>query len=544
MKKINLLLLTFGLTGLCFAQPVLLRKTAQLDTLMRAYEKLGQFNGTVLVAKGNSIIYQKAFGSKDVKAGTNNDPSTLFRIYSVTKTFTSTVVFKLIEEHRLSLDDRLSKFYPAFPKGDSITVKHLLTHTSGIYDYVRGNDMKDETESSFVRFLASKPLAFSPGKGWNYSNSNYWLLGFIIAKVTGLTYEDAVKQFIFKPCGMKSSGFDFKTLQDKNKATGYDVFSDNEKKPAVDIDPPGPYAAGAIYSTTADLYRYFKAHMAFKLISKASLEKAWMPDSLNPHYGFGWQIKDFNKKRVIYHGGGGPGFRSNFSFIPEDSVCVILLINNGNTNLDALTKVIFSVVYDQPYKKPFGITIDKATLSLYGGFYAFDSSFLMEIKTDGRRLTAKPVGQGQTLLFAESDQRFYSLDADAYLEFRPDKDGNCKEVFLLSSDGSRTRIGKRYAPTWGILGSATIVGWGGMKDIPLTEDPLRKGIWEIRNVKLDKGVFKFRFNNDWELNYGTDAKSGELELWSRDIEVGPGVYDLVLDLSDMQKPGYRITKKD
>lgn len=543
MKKFRLFLLTLGLTGHCFAQSGALQKAAQLDELMEAYDRLNQFNGTVLVGKGDSIIYQRAFGWKDAGKGAKNNDSTLFRIYSVTKTFTSTLVFKLIEQGKLSLDDRLSKFYPAFPEGASISIRHLLTHTSGIYDYVRGNDMKDVTESSFIRFLSSKQLGFPPGKGWDYSNSNYWLLGFIIAKTTGLAYEDAVRKFIFEPCGMNNSGFDFKTLQHKNKATGYDIFSEEEKKESQDIDPPGPYAAGAVYSTTADLYKYYKAHESFKLISRSSLEKAWMPDSLNQHYGFGWQIKEFDSKRVIYHGGGGPGFRSNFSFIPQDSLCVILLTNNGNTNLDALTKLILCVVYGKPYKKPFEVKVGEDRFAAYKGFFAFDSSFCVEIKMAGKRLMAKPINQAETMLFAEKDNLFYGIDADAYLEFVMNKDGGCDEVVLRSGDGSRKKTGKRYTPVWGILGSATTIGWDGVKDLALSEKPNSKGVWTITDIVLKEGVFKFRFNNDWDMNYGKGKSQGELELNGKDIHVEAGVYDLELDLSDQQRPRYLISKK-
>src|SRR3990170_8829274 len=124
-----------------------------------------------------------------------NDANSIFQTYSITKTFTSTLILKLVELNRLALSDKLSKYYPEFPKGDSITIEHLLTHTSGVYDYTRGNDMPDKTEKSFIRFIETKPFDFSPGTGWNYSNSGYWLLGFIIKKVTGVTYEEAVDKY-------------------------------------------------------------------------------------------------------------------------------------------------------------------------------------------------------------------------------------------------------------------------------------------------------------------------------------------------------------
>src|SRR5262245_55108644 len=139
MKKIALVLLTFGLTQAAFCQQT---TTEKLDKLMTAYCSINKFNGSVLVAQKSKILLEKGYGIKNAKDNSFNDANSIFRIYSITKTFTSTVILKLVEEGKLSLSDKLSRFYPQFPKGDSITIEHLLTHTSGLYDYTRGNDMK------------------------------------------------------------------------------------------------------------------------------------------------------------------------------------------------------------------------------------------------------------------------------------------------------------------------------------------------------------------------------------------------------------------
>jgi len=429
MNKLVLFLLALGSTGNTFAQ------FKQLDELVSAYAKANQFNGAVLVARGNNILYESAFGVKNASQQTNNDTNTLFRIYSVTKTFTSTVIFKLIEEKKLSLDDRLSKFYPSFPKGDSITITHLLKHTSGIYDYTDGNDMKDQSEATFIRFLSSKSLEFSPGKRWDYSNSGYWLLGYIIQKVTGITYEEAVKRYIFNPCKMNHSGFDFKTLQHKNKATGYELFTGEIKKEAKDIDPPGPYAAGAIYSTVGDLHRYYKAQQAFRLISRQSLYEAWTPDSINKHYGFGWQIDSINGKKAISHGGGGPGFKSILFFIPQDSICVVLLNNNEFSNLEVLTHSICNLLYGKPYTIPIDIAVDSHKLQRYVGHYVFAPPFLLDITVEEGKLVAQPAGQPKHVMLAEKENYFYAIEHDVSLEFLVNESGVCNEVVLRQRGG-------------------------------------------------------------------------------------------------------------
>jgi CubicO group peptidase (beta-lactamase class C family) len=542
MKKLILFLLACWLTVQSLAQS----KTAQnksliLDQLLRAYEKANLFNGSILVAASDQIIYEKGLGHKSVSAGSLNDINTLYRIYSITKTFTSTVILKLVEQKKLSLEDRLSRFYPSFPKGDSVTIQHLLSHTSGIYDYTRGNDMKDESEDSFIKFLSSRAFDFSPGKGWSYSNSGYWLLGFIISKVTGLTYEEAVKQFIFIPCGMKNSGFDFKTLKHINKATGYEVFAAGVKKESEDIDPPGPYAAGAIYSSVKDMYRYYRAQQSFQLISRTSLLKAWTPDSLNKHYGLGWQVDSFGGKRMVFHGGGGPGFRSNFVMIPEDKVCVFLLTNNENSNLDPLTRMICNVIYDKPYKIPVDVAVDASVLLRYKGYYRMNESLSLQIDLEDSRLIAKANGQGKTNLYAERNNYFYAPDADAYLEFVSIHNDGADTLILYQ--GSRIVQGKRYIPVWGILGSATDVGWDEKPDLKMLLKPGSKDVWYITDVQFKPGVFKFRFNNDWSMNYGAGDSPGLLKMQGGDISVEPGLYDIELDLSEPQKPLYVLKKK-
>ncbi|MEO6962245.1 MAG: serine hydrolase domain-containing protein, partial [Puia sp.] len=141
------------------------------------------------ISQDGKIIFEKGYGYKNTESKTLNDTNSIFEIYSTTKTFTSTVIFKLIELNKLSLNDKLSKFYPSFPKGDSITIENLLTHTSGIYDYTNESNMTDHSENSLLSLLAKKPLNISPGTNWSYSNSGYCLLGFIISKVTAMPYE-------------------------------------------------------------------------------------------------------------------------------------------------------------------------------------------------------------------------------------------------------------------------------------------------------------------------------------------------------------------
>jgi CubicO group peptidase (beta-lactamase class C family) len=537
MKKTVLLLLTFGLAQAMFCQESISKK---LDELMEAYSKVNKFNGSVLVSRNGKILLQKGYGIKNTGNNTMNDNNSIFQIYSVTKTFTSTIILKLVELNKLSVTDKLSKFYPGFPKGDSITIEHLLTHTSGIYDYTRGNDMADKTEESFIKFIEKKPLDFSPGTGWNYSNSGYWLLGFIIKKVTGMAYEDVVRKYIFKPMRMDHSGFDFKNLSDKNKTTGYSVFSDKIKKEAIIYDPPGPFAAGAIYSTTGDLYKYYTGLKNFTIIKKSSLEKAYTPFKNN--YGYGWIIGSFEGKQMVSHSGGAAGYRSNFARIPEEDICIILLNNHENAYVDLITKNLAGIILDKPYKIPSEIKLDADILAKFKGTFSLKPSFNIYITTEDGRLAAQPSGQQKTILLAEKENYFFAEEANGFLEFKKDDHGNYNEMILHQRGQSIS--GKRIYPVWGLTGTATSKGWtDSIPDIRFTEDSLKKGTWILKNITLKTGQVVFRLNNDWGYHYGDNGNDKILEMYGEDINIEQGTYDILLDLTNEAEPRYTISKK-
>jgi CubicO group peptidase (beta-lactamase class C family) len=536
MKKALLILLTFGLTQTLFCQKTIPQK---LDALMDAYCKVNKFNGSVLVSQKGKTLLAKGYGIKNAQSKTLNDESSIFQIYSITKTVTSAVILKLVELKKLSLSDKLSKFYPEFPKGDSITIENLLTHTSGIYDYTRGNNMPDLSEKSFITFIETKPLDFSPGTSWSYSNSGYWLLGFISKKVTGMSYENAVRKFIFNPLQMTHSGFDFKNLVNKDKTRGYEIFSDSLKKEAVIYDPPGPFAAGAVYSTIGDLYKYHKGLQSFKVVSKEMLEKAYTPFKNN--YGYGWMINSFDGKEIVSHSGGAAGYRSNFVRMPEDNICIILLNNTENSNLESITKQLFNVIFSKPYRVPSEIKLGREVLTRYVGCYAVSPTFCMYISIEDGRLAAQGKGQGKTIVLAQKENYFFAEEADGFLEFQMDENNVCNE--LIIHQGGQNISAKRFYPTWGLIGSATPKGWDEkMADFEFTEDSLKKGLWVLTNIKLTTGEVKFRFNNDWYINYGDNKNDRILDWYGGNIKVEAGTYDIILDLTDEAKPRYSILR--
>lgn len=255
MKKIILLATVLFILISTHAQDA----GSKIDSFITVYARLNQFNGTALVAKKGTILLNKGYGYRNATGKIANDEQSIFQLGSITKQFTAAVILKLQEEKKLSVSDKLSQFFPAYPKGDSITIEQLLTHTSGIYSYTNDENFmstevaKPHSREQMMALFKDKPLDFSPGSGWNYSNSGYSILGYIIEAVTKTAYETAVRKYIFTPLQMNHSGFDFTHLKNPNKTTGYFKLEAGNAQEAPIVDSSVAYAAGSIYSTTGDL---------------------------------------------------------------------------------------------------------------------------------------------------------------------------------------------------------------------------------------------------------------------------------------------------
>lgn len=444
MRKLTALLGVL-LTGLVvFCQD----DAAKLDELVGAYAKQYKFNGSVLVAKGGKVILEKGYGYRNAKDSLLNDGQTIFQIGSITKQFTATVILKLQEQKKLSVKDKLSKYYPDFPKGDSITIEHLLTHTSGIFNYTNDGKfmsmdaIKPANEEKILALFKSKPLDFSPGTKWSYSNSGYSLLGYIIQKVTKKPYEQVVREFIFHPLQMIHSGFDFTHLTDKNRATGYFTYSEKVKAPSTIVDSSVAFSAGAIYTTVEDLYKWHKGMQQNKIINAASTKSAYTPFLNN--YGYGLGIDSMYGKRIIAHGGGIFGFNTNIARIVEDDICIVLLNNTGNPFLGEINNNILAELYGKPYELPMEkkvVKVDPAKLTAYVGEYELAPTFIITVTLENDELKAQPTGQPKFDLSATSDTTFFVKAVDADLSFVKDASGKVEKLIL--KQGGKETAGKK-----------------------------------------------------------------------------------------------------
>ena len=323
-KLATLILLTVFLAGLSFAQ-----ETQKFDEYMRKLSD-GGCSGTVLVGRDGVISYAKGFGLANRELDVKNKVETKFRLGSITKQFTAASIMLLQERGKLSTSDKICKYFDTCPPvWSAITLHHLLSHTSGIHNYTAvkeyGQKMANyETVDSMIARFKDLPLDFQPGEKWNYSNSGYYLLGYVIEKVSGDKYEAFLQKNIFDPLGMKDTGYDhFETIL-KNRATGY------SNRPTGIINSPyldmnQPYSAGSLYSTVEDLFRWTGAFFSDRLLTAKSREA--MTTVVKNDYGYGLGIATVIGRTQVSHGGGINGFNTWLATFPKEKLTVIVLRN-------------------------------------------------------------------------------------------------------------------------------------------------------------------------------------------------------------------------
>jgi CubicO group peptidase (beta-lactamase class C family) len=339
-------------------------KVAKIDELMSLYQKYGQFNGSVLVAEHGKVIYKKGLGLANMEWNIPNEPDTKFRLGSITKQFTATLILQLVEQGKVKLDGKVSDYLPEYRKdtGARMTIHHLLSHTSGLPNYTAQPGFFENvsrnpyTVSEFVKKYASGDLEFEPGTKFNYSNSGYFLLGAIIEKVTGKPYEQVLQENILDRVGMKNTGYDHYNTLIPKRASGY-VKAPQGYQNAPYLDMTIPYAAGSLYSTVEDLYLWDQALYGDRILSESSKELMFKPN-LND-YGYGFAITKAsigpNKKSVpaIAHDGGINGFNTTIVRLVGDKDLIVLLDNtSGGRHLGNISEGLKNILYDQPYNRP------------------------------------------------------------------------------------------------------------------------------------------------------------------------------------------------
>ncbi|MBX2876576.1 MAG: serine hydrolase [Saprospiraceae bacterium] len=354
----------FSLLGMTYALGQ--SKAQKIDQLISTYADYGRFNGTILVANADGILYKNGFGWANLEWEIQNTADTKFRLASITKQFTALLIMQLVEEGKLSLEAPISTYLPNFPKekGDQITIHHLMTHTSGIPNFTSFPNYREvmrrpNSVDDLVRLFADSSLVFTPGERHAYSNSAYVLLGQIIEKSTGKTYEQVLQDQIFTPLKMDNSGYDHHHQVLKKRAAGYYI-NGRTFVNANYIDMSTPYAAGAIYSTVEDLYLWDRALYTEKLVSQRYRDLLFEKHSQlgRMHYGYGWELGQMPVGNVgeylaaNSHSGGINGFNTFITRIPSTKALIVILSNTGNAPLFEMTVGINGILEGKDYDFP------------------------------------------------------------------------------------------------------------------------------------------------------------------------------------------------
>ena len=321
---------------------------SKVDSLLGAKYAPSNPGGVFLIAKNGKPVYKKAFGMANMELEAPLKTEHVFEIGSMTKQFTAVSILMLLEQGKLDLNDEITKYIPDYPtQGKTITIHHLLNHTSGIKSYtsvkgLMGIAKTDLTPIELIDFFKNEPMDFSPGEKFKYNNSGYIILGYIIESVSEMSYGDFVEENIFKKLNMSSSYYASHRKVFKNRVSGYhqrDGFTN-----AMHISYTLPYAAGSLLSNVDDMLLWQNALRDNTLVSKTILDKAFTNYTLNnneaTNYGYGWHIKEINETKSYQHGGSIFGFKSMGVYLPDEDIYVIGLNNCDCNSPTKITKEI------------------------------------------------------------------------------------------------------------------------------------------------------------------------------------------------------------
>lgn len=404
--------------------------TAKLNNYFKVLADNNKFMGSVAVSKNGKIIYKNSIGFADVDNNIKLNDSTKYRIGSITKTFTASLIFKAIEENKLSLSQTLDKYFPSIKNAEKITISNLLYHRSGIHNFTDNADYltwntKPKTEQEMVEIIVKGGSDFKPGSKFQYSNSNYVLLTYILEKVYDRSYAELLNKKIITPQHLTNTYYGGKINIQNNECYSY-TYSNTGLKKEDETDMSVPAGAGAIVSTPVDLTKFANALFSYKIVNEKSLEQM---ETLEDNLGMGLIAIPFYDKKGFGHTGGIDGFSSVFVYFPADTLAYALCSNASNINNNDISIAVLSAAYNQPYEIP-AFTIIQLTstdLDKYLGTYTSKGVPLkITITKSGATLVAQATGQPSFELEATAKDTFQFEKAGVVLEFDPDK----KEMVL------------------------------------------------------------------------------------------------------------------
>jgi len=428
MKKLQLTLLASIASLSLSAQDI---NKAKLDSLFDRLAEKDKAIMSVAIAKNGKVIYTKATGFSDID-GNKKIPVSVnskYRTGSITKVFTGVILFQLIDEGKLSLDDKLDHYLPTIPNASKITIGQMLTHKSGIHSITSDSEYMNyytsgKTKEQLLDLISKTTPDFEPGSNTSYSNSAFILLGMIAEKITGKTYPVLVKERIVSKLGLTDTYVGSKINTKNNEVQSFSFKNGWKKEPETDMSIP--FSAGSVVSTPSDLVKFIDGLFTGKLISAKSLEQM---KTLDGRYAHAMMRFPFNDKQIFGHTGGIDGFNTIVGYLPSDSLSFAWTSNGMNTDNNMPNLGILNIYYKIPYKIPEYNSYKHTDAELdqfLGKYKAKDAPLVMEVKKENGNLIIHPEGQSAEVVTGIAKNSFEFERAGAVFVFNPEK----KEVTL------------------------------------------------------------------------------------------------------------------
>lgn len=381
---------------------------------------------SLLIAKNGQTIYRNASGKANLELDINASPDNVFELGSITKQFTAVAILMLEEQGKLTVNDEITKYIPEYPtQGNTITIHHLLNHTSGIKSYTNMASFEkdariDRTPSEIIEVFKNETMEFKSGEEYNYNNSGYILLGHIIELVSGQSYESFIQENIFDPLDMKHSTYGSKTKLIPNRAWGYSEKNGFENAEYLSMSLP--YAAGSLMSTVDDMLKWQNALSANKLITKESYAKATSGSKLNNgeeiSYGYGWMKDNLRGSTMIHHGGGIFGYTTFGLYLPVEDIYVIGLSNCDCGNVNLTTTKAAAIAMGKPFKSIKDvIELSENKLSKWVGAYSFEGGVIRHITVEEGQVYSQREGSTKLPIFPITENHYIFEDGMIEYDF-------------------------------------------------------------------------------------------------------------------------------
>jgi CubicO group peptidase (beta-lactamase class C family) len=411
--------------------------TAKLNQYFATLETNNKFMGSVAIAKDGKILYTRSVGYSDVDQKVPLQQRPHLHIGSISKMFTATMIMQAMEEKKLSLDTKLSAYFPKVKNADQISIDQLLRHQSGIHNFTSDDDYQKwytqpQTPVAMLQRIEALDSDFAPGETTKYSNTNYVLLSLILEKIYKKPYADLLKQKVATPLGLKDTYYGGKIDTKKGEAYSYNYTNRWVKE--AETDPSVPLGAGGVVSTPADLIRFEEGIFSTKLVKPETLEQMKTKKDV---FGIGMFAFPFNEKQGYGHDGAIDGFSSMVGYFPDDKVSFSFISNGSNYVNNNITIVLCQAAFQQPFEIPVFTTyaVTEAELAQYEGVYAVEGAPMkITFKKDKDVLTAQATGQPAMPLTATAKHQFSFEQAAAVFEFDP----AAKTMTLKQGGGSFT----------------------------------------------------------------------------------------------------------